>query len=68
MRTKVKVPSSKAFYRLVGVDFFTCDTKTGHVAQLVQLPQVWPPPAAALRTARPALQGRARPRLAAAWG
>jgi hypothetical protein len=65
MRTKVKVPSSKAFYKLVGVDFFTCDTKTGHVAQLVQLPQVR---AGAGSSAEHVPQGRPWRGLAAAWG
>jgi hypothetical protein len=57
MRTRVKVPSSKAFYRLVAVDFFTCDTKTDHVAQLVQLPQA----SAAPRTIWPLRAGCSRP-------
>lgn len=38
MQTKVKQPSSKAIYRLVGMDLFGTDTKAHHVSRIFQLP------------------------------
>ena len=38
MRPQVKVNSSKAIYRLVGIDVFRTDAKAFHLARLVHLP------------------------------
>eukprot|EP00877_Chromochloris_zofingiensis_P004334 jgi/Chrzof1/13901/Cz08g16190.t1 len=38
MRTKQKVSSAKAFYKLVAADLFATDTKAFHIAKHMQLP------------------------------
>ncbi|KAJ9507108.1 hypothetical protein QJQ45_004731 [Haematococcus lacustris] len=38
MKSKVKVASSDAMYRLVCADIFACSTKQDHIAKLVNLP------------------------------
>ncbi|KAF6265439.1 hypothetical protein COO60DRAFT_1623849 [Scenedesmus sp. NREL 46B-D3] len=43
MRSKLKQASSKAIYRLVGMDLFSTDTKAYHVAKQFALPATGPP-------------------------
>ena len=43
MKTKLKVNSEKAIYRLVAMDLFSTEAKTLHVAKHLVLPQTRPP-------------------------
>lgn len=39
MQSKLKQPSSKAIYRLIGMDLFGSDTKAQHISRTFQLPE-----------------------------
>lgn len=43
MRTKQKIPSKPPLYTLAAADVFATESKQGHIARLVQLPQAGPP-------------------------